>query len=66
MLKVEFGSKFKKDYRRCLKRGCKREDLAAVLEFLMNGRVLPPKYRDHALVSSRNYVGVRECHIKPD
>jgi mRNA interferase YafQ len=25
---------------------------------------LPEKYRDHALVS--NWVGHRDCHIKPD
>ena len=23
-------------------------------------------YRDHALVNSRNYKGMRECHIQPD
>lgn len=24
------------------------------------------KYRDHELISSKNYKNVRECHIKPD
>lgn len=27
---------------------------------------LPEAYRDHALVNSRNYKGMRECHIQPD
>ena len=24
------------------------------------------QFRDHALVTSRNYKGMRECHIEPD
>ena len=27
---------------------------------------LPERYRDHALTNSRNYKGMRECHIEPD
>jgi len=27
---------------------------------------LPPKYKDHSLTNSRDYKGVRECHIQPD
>ena len=27
---------------------------------------MPEAYRDHALTSSRDYKGVRECHIQPD
>ena len=26
----------------------------------------PAEYRDHALTNSRNYKGMRECHIQPD
>ena len=32
----------------------------------VNEQPLPEYYRDHALVSSRNYKGMRECHIEPD
>ena len=32
----------------------------------VNEQPLPESYRDHALVSSRNYKGMRECHIEPD
>ncbi|EEU7464051.1 type II toxin-antitoxin system YafQ family toxin [Campylobacter jejuni] len=31
---------------------------------LANDEVLEEKYKDHALKG--NYIGFRECHIKPD
>ena len=66
MLKVEFSGQFKKDYKLALKRGCDPTHLEAVLTLLINEQPLPEKYRDHALVTSRNYKNVRECHIEPD
>ena len=39
-------------------------ELQTVLELLQADEALPEKYRDHALVS--NWVGHRDCHIKPD
>ena len=66
MLNVEFSGQFKKDYKLALKRGCDPKHLEAVLTFLVNEQPLPEKYRDHALVTSRNSKNVRECHIAPD
>ena len=66
MLRVEFTGQFKRDYKLALKRGCKPEALQAVIELLVNEQPLPAKYRDHALVNSRDYKGMRECHIEPD
>ena len=66
MLEIQFDNKFKKDYKRCLKRGCKPSELETVLKLLASESRLPAKYRDHSLVDSRNYKGVRECHINPD
>ena len=66
MLKPEFTGQFKKDFKQAIKRGCKQENLTKVLEFLINEKELPAKYRDHALTNSRNYKGMRECHIEPD
>lgn len=66
MLKIEFGGQFKKDYKKAVKRGCDPKRLEAVITILANEEELPQKYKDHALVSSRNYKGVRECHIEPD
>ena len=66
MLKIEFTSQFKKDYKLAIKRGCDPSHLETVLSFLVNEQPLPEKYRDHALVTSRNYKDVREGHIEPD
>lgn len=49
-----------------MKRGCDPEKLSEVITLLVNEQPLPEKYRDHALVNSRNYKDVRECHIEPD
>ena len=48
------------------KRGRDISLLQKVIAMLANDEVLPPQYRDHPLTNSRNYLGVRECHIQPD
>ena len=64
MLDVYYSQKFKKDYKRMLKRGVKAEDFEFVLNELINQRELPKEYYDHNLKG--NYEGFRECHINPD
>ena len=66
MLRVEFTGQFKRDYKLALRRGCDSNALQTVVTYLMSEQPLPEKYRDHALISSRNYKGMRECHIEPD
>ena len=66
MLNIEFTGQFKKDYKLAIKRGCNPMELQKVIELLANEQPLPEKYRDHALINSRNYKDVRECHIEPD
>lgn len=66
MLKVEFTGQFKRDYKLAVKRGCASEKLEKVISLLCSGQPLPEKYRDHPLVNSRDYKGMRECHIDPD
>jgi mRNA interferase YafQ len=66
MLKLEFTGQFKKDYKLALKRGCDPDALNTVITMLANEQPLPKEYRDHALTNSRNYKGMRECHIEPD
>ena len=66
MLKAEFTGHFKKDYKLAIKRGFDPKKLVEVILLLCNETVLPKKYDDHALVNSRNYKGMRECHIEPD
>ena len=66
MLKPEFTGQFKKDFKLAVKRGCNPEKLQEVVTILCEERPLPEQYRDHALTNSRNYKGMRECHIEPD
>lgn len=66
MLKPEFTSQFKRDYKLAIKRGCDPKKLQEVVTLLCNEQTLPESYKDHALINSRNYKGTRECHIEPD
>ena len=60
MLKPEFTGQFKRDYKLALKRGCDPKKLNEVVMLLCKEEPLPEAYRDHALVNSRNYKGMRE------
>lgn len=64
MLDVRYSTKFKKDFKTCVKRGYKMPLLQQVIDILRIPDVLPPKNRDHNL--SGNYSRYRECHIEPD
>lgn len=66
MLTIKYGTKFKKDYRLALRRGCDKRKFIEVVTLLQKEKALPPKYRDHHLENSRNYQNLRECHIAPD
>ena len=61
---IEISTKFKKDYKLAMKRGCNPHLLEEVVNMLANGEDLPEKYRDHDL--DGNFNGCRECHIQPD
>jgi mRNA interferase YafQ len=64
MRRLEYSTKFKKDYRRVEKRGLSMKKLNDVLELLMDNKTLPPKNRPHML--SGEWKGFSECHIEPD
>lgn len=64
MLNVNYSGQFKKDYKRCQKRGWNIELLKYVVAILAIPDILPPQNRDHNL--SGDYAGRRECHIAPD
>ena len=66
MLKVLLSKHFRKDLAKIKKRGLKEKKLDKVVLMLVTGTPLPPKYRDHSLVISKEYKNVRECHIEPD
>lgn len=66
MLRPEFTGQFKKDYKLAVKRGCDPKKMEEVITLLCTEKPLPPSCKDHQLVNSRNYKGMRECHIQPD
>lgn len=66
MLKPEFTGQFKKDYKLAVRRGFDPRKLEKVVLLLSSEQPLPEAYQDHALTNSRNYKGMRECHIQPD
>ena len=63
MYKVDWTSKFKKDYKKIAKQG-KAQIVDSVIEKLEKGEVLEAKFCDHALQG--DYKGTRECHIEPN
>ena len=63
-LKLVVTSQFKKDYKKAKKRGFNLGELQVVLDKLCAEEPLEERYRDHALTG--NYMGFRECHVRPD
>ena len=58
------SSRFKKDLKRCQKRGLDMKLLYEAMSILSNTGTLPAGYHPHKL--SGNYGGQWECHIQPD
>lgn len=59
---LRVSKSFKKDYKKLSRKEIEETDL--VIKKLLAGELLEEKYKDHALHG--NYVGYRECHVKPD
>ncbi|HFV3414864.1 TPA: type II toxin-antitoxin system YafQ family toxin [Streptococcus pneumoniae] len=66
MLKIRYHKQFKKDLKLAMKRGLKAELLEEVLNFLVQEKEHPARYRDHSLTASKHFQGVCECHTQPD
>jgi mRNA interferase YafQ len=64
MYSIKFTNKFKKDVKRCQKRGLDLSLLRDVIDILATIGKLPPKYKAHQL--GGNYKNRMECHIQPD
>lgn len=67
MRTIERASAFKRDYKRESKsqHGAALDaNLVPVLRALANDQPLEPRHRDHDL--SGDWVGYRDCHVKPD
>ena len=59
-----YATQFKKDYKRCQKRGYAMQKLIDVMNALENEIPLPPQLKEHPLIG--DYIGSLECHIEPD
>ena len=64
MYDVKFTTAYKKSYKLMKKRGLDISALDDVVDLLRQGKQLDEKYRDYGLTG--NFVGFRECHIRPD
>ncbi len=64
MYELEMTKQFRKDYKLARKRGFPTNLLWDVIDKLVAQEALEEKHHDHALTG--NYIGFRECHIKPD
>ncbi len=42
------------------------DKLRQVVDTLIDGKALPPKNRDHTLITTPRFQNCRECHIEPD
>ncbi len=64
MKRVSQTKQFARDIKRMKKRGKELDKLKAIVSELAQGKILPPKNRDHALIGS--WKPSRDCHIEPD
>lgn len=61
---LTYTGQFKKDLKRCKKRGLNLELLHRAITLLQENGSLPAEYKPHIL--SGQFSGCWECHIKPD
>jgi mRNA interferase YafQ len=65
MLKLEYSSQFKKDFKKIAKLAIPDVvEVGHVISTLQKSELLAAKYVDHSLTS--NWMGYRDCHLKPD
>jgi mRNA interferase YafQ len=58
------GAQFRRDVKLAQKRGKDMAKLREIVLLLVEGKPLPPRYRDHALGGEWSHH--RDCHIEPD
>ena len=64
MLNVRYSTRFKRDFKLCVKRHWNMELLQQVIDTLKIPDTLPHKNLDRSL--SGDHSGHRECHVVPD
>lgn len=66
MLKPGFTGQFKKDYKLAVKRGLTLKSRRRLFPCYAAGSHCRQHIRITCFMNSRNYKGMRECHIEPD
>lgn len=61
---ARYTNKFKKDLKRCGKRGYDLQLAYCAISLLCKNGTLPAEYRPHKL--NGRYEGLWECHLQPD
>ena len=64
MYKLLQTNEYKKRLKKLIKNGYDINKMKEVVDLLVEGKPLPPKYKDHPLKG--NFIGFRECHVEPD
>lgn len=65
MYLLEYSNQFKKDFKKITKmQVADIIEVGGVITRLQRGESLDAKHVDHALTG--NWVGFRDCHVKPD
>ncbi len=59
-----YTTRFEKDLKRMIKRGCDLSKIKSVIVLLTNEKPLDAKMKDHLLRG--NFKDRRECHLEPD
>ncbi len=63
-MNIHYTTRFKKDFKRITRQHKETQKLRDVIQDLLSGKSLDPKYRDHSLTG--NWKGHRDCHLEPD
>ena len=64
MLKLSYTNQYLKDLELMKRRKLPKSELDEVIKLLIEQKPLLPKHKDHPLKG--NFVGYRECHIRPN
>ena len=65
MYSVDYTNRFKKDLKRCFKRGLDISKIQQAVKLLELNGELPMEYKPHKLVGKKGDA-TWECHIQPD
>ena len=63
-MRLSQTAQFKRDIKRQIKKGKDPKKLSRILEVLLSGSQLSPRYKDHPLKG--HWKGRRDCHVEPD